>query len=294
MKLNRNIIFLAFGFLFIFLGYSSIQQYITTYFAQEKVVKVGFYSLILIYSFFMLTSPLASFFIRKYGAKRCMMLASLLYGFFILSLLVKSSVIVYFSSSMVGIAASLLWNGQNSYLIRASQKEYYGRNAGFFTTIISISTTIGVLAIWLLLQYSTFSEIFLFFSMFPFIGFCLLYIIEDIRVQSTKNHFITMKKALFSLTAWRFSTIWFAFTFITGLVVGFIPLEINRVLGLSYIGPLSSAFFVIPILFSYNFGKISDNIGRKPLVIISFILAIIGLFLLYFSTILTFILTSPF
>ena len=49
--------------------------------------------------------------------------ASIFYSVFIFSLISKSVALIYFASILLGTAASFLWTGQNSYLIRASDEK---------------------------------------------------------------------------------------------------------------------------------------------------------------------------
>lgn len=132
-SLNQEIKLLSLGFLLIFFGYIGVQQYITTFFSDIGLVNLGFQSLIIIYLSFTLFCPISSIFISKYGAKKCMILSSLCYSLFIISLLSKSYLLIYLGSLIIGITASLLWTGQNSYLVRASDKKSYGKNSGFLT-----------------------------------------------------------------------------------------------------------------------------------------------------------------
>ena len=113
-SISKEVKLLSLSFLLIFLGFNGVQQYITTFFSDIGAIDLGFQSLILIYLFFILFYPLSALFVSKYGAKRCMIISSVFYSIFILSLLSKSTVLIYFSSSLLGIAASLLWTGQNS------------------------------------------------------------------------------------------------------------------------------------------------------------------------------------
>ncbi|MCK5040459.1 MAG: MFS transporter [Candidatus Aenigmarchaeota archaeon] len=283
-SISKEVKLLSLSFLLIFLGFNGVQQYITTFFSDIGAIDLGFQSLILIYLFFILFYPLSALFVSKYGAKRCMIISSVFYSIFILSLLSKSTVLIYFSSSLLGIAASLLWTGQNSYLIRASDKSCYGTNSGFFASFQSLGSALGVFILGVFISVFLFNASFIIFSIFPILGFLLLFGLRDLKAKQEINHFRLIKKSITSTTALKLSSLWFATTFVYGLVIGVIPLEIKNVLGISYIGVLSSLFYILPLFLSYYFGKLSDIKGRRIMIIFSYILLLIGLVFLSLSS----------
>ena len=282
-SLPKEIKILSLAFLLIFLGFNGVQQFVTTFFSESKIIDVGFDSLILIYLFFVLSNPLAAVFVSKYGAKKSMILASIFYSVFIFSLISKSVALIYFASILLGTAASFLWTGQNSYLIRASDEKTRGASSGFFNSFQSLGSVLGILILSFLIAKFSFNLSFLFFAIFPLIGFLLLSKLIDLRGEQNVNRFKLIKKSITSITALQFSIIWFSWSFIFGLIIGIIPVEIKNNLGMAYVGILSSLFYIIPILFSYIFGKFSDIKGRKPMIILSYIVCLLGLIALYFS-----------
>jgi len=276
-SLPKEIKILSLAFLLIFLGFNGVQQFVTTFFSESKIIDVGFDSLILIYLFFVLSNPLAAVFVSKYGAKKSMILASIFYSVFIFSLISKSVALIYFASILLGTAASFLWTGQNSYLIRASDEKTRGASSGFFNSFQSLGSVLGILILSFLIAKFSFNLSFLL------IGFLLLSKLIDLRGEQNVNRFKLIKKSITSITALQFSIIWFSWSFIFGLIIGIIPVEIKNNLGMAYVGILSSLFYIIPILFSYIFGKFSDIKGRKPMIILSYIVCLLGLIALYFS-----------
>jgi len=283
ISVNQPIKILSLSFLFIFLGFSGVERYLTAFFSEAGMTEVGFYSLILIYLFFLLFDPLSAVFVSKYGAKKCMILASIFYSLFILSLLSENVILIYFASALLGIAASFLWTGQNSYLIRVSDEKSYGAASGFFNSLKSLGAASGVLFLGFLITIFYFQLPFLIFSVFPLIGLILLLHLKDVRVEAKINRFQLLRKSITSKTALRLSALWFSLYFIFGLTIGIIPIQIKDILGIFYVGILSSLFFILAIILAYPLGKLSDIIGRKQMIIFSYILLILGLFSLYLS-----------
>lgn len=289
LPIPKEVKLLTLSFLLIFLGFNGVQQFITTFFSNINLINIGFQSLILIYLFFILFNPLSAIFVSKYGAKKCMIISSIVYSIFILLLLSKNIILIYIGSSLLGIAASLLWTGQNTYLIRASDKKFYGKNSGFFNSFLSLGSALGILSLGFLISIFDFRLSFIIFSIFPVLGFIILFRLNNLTAKPKPNQFKLIKKAITSITALKLSCLWFTIYFIFGLVIGIIPLEIKKGLGISYIGIFSSLFYILPILLSYFFGKISDIKGRKKMIIFSYFLIVLSLISLLFSKSISFL-----
>jgi MFS family permease len=282
-SVTKEIKLLSLAFLFSFTGFDGVQQYITTFFSHIGLPRIGFQSLILIYLFFTLADPLSAVVVSKYGAKKSMAIGILFYVLFILALMTKSMIFIYLASSLLGIAASLLWTGQNSYLVRATTDDNRGANAGFFGTLLSLGSAAGVISLGFLIAKFSYQSSFLLAALLPFIGLVFIFRLKDLRSEKSENHLHLLRKAITSKTAWQLSTIWFSVSFVYGLAIGLIPIEIKNILGVSYIGGLSSLFYVMPILLSYGLGKLSDTKGRKTILLVSFLVSFLGLISLYFS-----------
>lgn len=280
--MNKEIKLLSLGFLLIFFGYNATQQYLTTYFSTIGLQDVGFRSLILIFLFFLLSGPLSAIVVSKFGAKRSMIIACLFYCLFIASL-ASTVLLIYLTSALVGFAASLLWTGQNSYLVRASDEKNYGENSGFFNSALTLGSAGGILLLGVFINTFNFKSSFLVYSILPLIGLALLTQLKNLPIEQKSNQLKLIKKSLKSITALKLSAFYFSFSFIFGLVLGLIPLEIKNTLSITYVGVLTFAFWIMPILFSYISGKISDVRGRKIMITLAYIFGILGLTSLYFS-----------
>jgi MFS family permease len=280
LTLSKDIRSLGLVFLLVFFAFNGSQQYVTTFFSSIGAPQTGFYSLILVYVCFMLSDPLSAVFVSTYGAKRSMATGILFYSLYIAALATKSIVFIYSASVLLGIAASLLWTGQNTYLIRASGKTNRGTNAGFFSTCLSVGSTLGVLTVGYLLSRMELVNIFWLASIIPLAGWLVVFRLKEYRSEPGENHIRLLARAMTSKTAWRLATVWFSIQFIYGLAIGFIPIHIKNTLGVAYIG-LSSVFYLMPILLSLLWGRISDIYGRKRLILASFVITFCGLALLY-------------
>jgi MFS family permease len=283
MRINKNILLLSSAFMFIFFAFGSVERYITTFFSEQGFSNVGFYSLILIYVFFTITNPWVTGFISKYGAKKSMMLGTIMYGFFIISVSINSINLVYVSSALLGISAVLLWVGQSSYLIKASNKENFGANAGIFTTLLFLGSGIGTPLLGFLIKLLSFRLSFLIYSILPFVSIVLLSRLDDFKTEAKAKNFKSILIVFKNTVALKLASTWFALSFVLGLAIGIIPIDITRTLGIVYVGILISAFSIVPLFASYISGKTSDKFGRKNIIKLSYTLLLIGLGLLYLS-----------
>ncbi|MBI2552372.1 MFS transporter [Candidatus Uhrbacteria bacterium] len=275
-SINRNAKLLSAAFLLIFFGFDGVQQYVTTFFDGAGIKQVGFVSLIILYSVFTLVNPIGAVVISKIGAKRSMIGSVFFYTLYCLSLLTANPALIYPASALLGAFGAVLWTAQNSYLIRASDPAVYGANAGFFSTLFSVGAASGVLLLGLLLPILGYRGGFALFALVPLVALPFLGRVDDIRVEVKSNKWREMRRAMVSRTALRMSAIWFVFNFIQGLMLGIVPLEIKRTIGVWAIGLLVGSFYIMPMLFAYLFGKLSDLRGRRGMITLMYVLSIAG------------------
>lgn len=275
-RITRNVKLLSIAFLLIFFGFDGIQQYVTTFFDEAGVKSVGFASLFIIYVVFALTNPGAAVVIARVGAKRSMLAAVGFYTLYCVSLLNSQPFLIYVASALLGAAGAVLWTSQNSYLIRASDAAVYGANAGLFSTLFALGAASGVFLLGLLLPSLGYKTGFLLFALVPLAAVIPLFLLQDIRAESKGNKWREMRRAMVSITALRIAAIWFAFNFIQGLMLGIIPLQIKSTIGVWAIGILGGMFYIMPMLFAYIFGKLSDLRGRRSMITLMYVLSIVG------------------
>jgi MFS family permease len=275
---------MSLAFLFVFLAYGGVQQYVITYFNGLNRSHVGFVSLILIYATNSICSPLAAAGVARFGAKRAMLASLPFYSLFILSLVTRSTPTIWVASITLGVAASVLWNGQNTCLVRAAYDDALGRSAGFFALFNAAGTGIGVVIVGLAIVRTSYTATFLVAAVVPVLGAICIAQMNDIGAPDVSRRVRALSAAR-SKTAWRISVIWFSGSFVFGLALSVIPLVIHASLGLAYVGILTSCFYVVPILASYTVGNQSDIRGRKTLLYVAGICGAAGLIALTFSNV---------
>ena len=76
------------------------------------------------------------------------------------------------------------------------------------------------------------------------------------------------------------------------MAISIVPLDIYHILGIKFVGVLSSLFYIFPIILSYSLGKLSDKKGRKKMVLLSYFIISLGLISLYFGNVPSFLIVG--
>ncbi|MEK7503687.1 MAG: MFS transporter [Patescibacteria group bacterium] len=280
--MSKEIKILSLCFFIIFLAYSGVQQFLTTYFSDLGIVEVGFWSLILIYSFILAANFFSGFIVARLGAKNSLILGSLFYSFYIFILTTQNIVAIYLASAFLGIGASILWTAQGVLLVRSSDKNNYGKNSGFFSVIFWLGSALGIILFGFMVTAVSFELSFLIFGVFSIIGVIFLSFLKRTESQliNFKNNLLIFKKVIVNPKFFRLFLIWFSFSAVIASTSGQFPLEVKKIFGIKAIGFLMPIFYSLPIIFSYYMGKASDFRGRKFFLVASYLLIVIGLALL--------------
>ncbi len=274
--MNRNITVLTAGFMLIFFGYVSTQQFLTVFYNQQGSAKGGFIVLLLIYAFSIAATFAMPRITKKYSLRKTMMWSSLVYALFIFSLQLNSLPIVFFMAACLGIAAAFLWNTQQIFLVKAATE--YGKSSGVFFTGHTISISIGLIMMSYFIPKFDFKMTLLALGFFPILGAIMLSFLPERKGKPIEKH--GLKSLLKNKSALRVSFQWIPFFFIKGMAFGLIPLMISKQMGIGWVGFLSSLFYLIPIFFAYYSGKVADKRGWKTNLAVSYFTAICGLILI--------------
>lgn len=275
----REIKILSVCFFVIFFAYNGVQQFLTAYFSDLNMVRVGFWSLILIYFSLLITNFFSGFIVSKFGAKKCLFFGSLFYSIFIFVLVAKNIPVIYLASALLGFGASILWTAQGVFLIRSSAQGNFGKNSGFFTTFFQLGSVLGIFIAGFLIIKLSFENYFLIFSSLPLIAAAIFLALGKAETGEIgfKDNFHNLKETIKNPVALKFSLIWLSFSLVIASVSGQFPLEIKKHFGLGSIAFITPIFYLLPIILSYYLGKSSDIRGRKVFLISAFIIVLLGL-----------------
>ncbi|EAR89429.2 MFS transporter (macronuclear) [Tetrahymena thermophila SB210] len=168
---KKNVRYLAFCYLALFVAFNSTQNLVSTLFKQQGFQYLGLISLFFIYFFFAISSLFAKTLIGKYSYKHIFPLSSLGYTSFVLSGIWVCSCsndnqnegscspfmiyfIVILCSSLCGICSGTLWVGQGGYMecVFALIKHNKGTISGVFWSIRQSSHLIGNVSAMIILN----------------------------------------------------------------------------------------------------------------------------------------------
>lgn len=286
ISISKNVLILSFSFFLIFFGFNGVQQHITVFFSEAGLMDIGFISLILIYVVFSLFSFVAIIFSLKHKLKYLMAFSSLGYSVFILSLLSHNIYYLFLSSVMLGIAAAFLWTSQTAFLIRSSEKSSYGLNSGFFLSVQRMGSALGVIFFSIFLARFLFTKTISIFLIFPLLGFATLLLLKEPNRRGIKKKINILRflgKVKKGKTLLRLSSVYFSSDFVLGLIIGTIPFQIKEILGITWIGVLTSPFYIVPVLLSFPIGWLSDIMGRRKVIFLGYLFTILGFIFLLFA-----------
>jgi len=271
MNIDKNFLVFSVSFGLIFFSFAAAQLYFVVEFNKTANTEVAFTSLLLVYLFAAIFSPVSAYVVSKFNPKKGMLLASITYLLFCGAVITKNETIIYTVSVLLGIGSSILWTSCGTYILSITNKNYYGRATGIFNTVFSLMCILGMLALGVLLSYCDFKISYLLILIPGIAGFFMLFLIKDLKISKSLD-FKEGLKNFFNPKFLLFFPLYFAQGFLFSLTIGLIPIEIKGMFSEIFIGIFGTVFYLIPLFSAYGVGKISDRIGRPALFIAFYIL----------------------
>lgn len=282
--MNKNLILLALVFSFTFFGFNSAQSFVTSYFLDIWHDNAWFYSLSLIYLFFLISNIFFVWHIKKLGSKKSILFSLLFYSFYVFSLVFKSVIFLYISSALIWLAAAFLWVWQQTYLIDISSKNNLWKNSWIFNLFFFFSSATWVLSMWFMIEYLDYFTTFLIFWFFPLLSILVWSFLKDyskdekIEINTDISKFRIFKnKDLFIIWAFLFSM-----EFLSALFISIIPIHIKELLWVEYIWIYSFIYLILITLFSFFVWKSVDKHDIRKIIVFMFLLSLISMVFFYF------------
>ncbi|KAK1392595.1 putative Ion channel regulatory protein, UNC-93 [Heracleum sosnowskyi] len=122
---TRDVHFLSWAFLFIFLAYGAVQNLESTINTEKNL---GTISLGVLYTSFTVSTLFASFVVRMLGSKNALILGTTGYWLFIAANLFPTWYTMVPVSLYLGFSASIIWVGQGTYLTSTARSHAYDHN----------------------------------------------------------------------------------------------------------------------------------------------------------------------
>jgi MFS family permease len=274
----KEIKILSLSFFILFFGYNGVQQFLTSYFSDLGSVRMGCTSLLIVYTFILISNFFSGYIVSRIGAKKCLIFGSLFYSLFIFSIISGNNILIYAASAFLGFGAAILWTAQGAFLVKNSASDSFGKSSGFFNTFFQLGTVVGIITMGLLLTKISFDKSLFIFAFLPLSAAVLFLWNKPVESSQKKisQNFNFFRRALKNQYFLRIGLIWFSFSLVLACVAGKFPLEIKEYLGLGSITFILPIFYVLSIIFSYYFGKKSDSKGRSTFIAMSLILVALG------------------
>ncbi|PKP57710.1 MAG: hypothetical protein CVT89_04055 [Candidatus Altiarchaeales archaeon HGW-Altiarchaeales-2] len=187
MKIAQNFLVFSVSFGLIFFSFAAAQLYLAVEFNKTSNVDVAFMSLLLIYLFAAIFSPISAYVVSKFNPKKGIILSSVAYLLFCGILVTKNETAIYIVSALLGIASSVLWTSCGTYILSITAQKYYGRALGIFNTVFSLMCIFGMLTLGTLLSYYDFKISYLLILIPGIAGFFMLFLIRDLKISKTAN-----------------------------------------------------------------------------------------------------------
>ena len=267
-----NIVYMGISFLIIFVSYNTTQNYMTSLYE-----KYGQISLFIVYFMFAFSGFFVPIIIRRIGEKWCLIIGGFCILPYIFVNIFKNEIVLIFSSFFVGFGQAISWCAEGSLLARSSHPEKRGRNSGIFFFVYQMNQTIGNgFAFILNLINIDVKYLFIIFTISCLIGIIPLFFINiKILPQIEKVPFKNDCKNILKLMTSKIMLLLIPIFLYSGLTQCYIFGEFTAMFGVG----------TTNMLISFFFGRLSDTIGRIPILLISsfFIIITCSMVVYYFS-----------
>jgi len=280
MKLNifhhRELLILGIALGFLFFGWNAAEQHLTSFYqTTEGQTATGLNALAILYGSIILGSFVGPIFTRRLGLKLSIIFSFLTYTLLVFGVVSKITPVIYLLSALLGIGAGIMSVAQIDLIRIFSPANLRGELTGSVNTLRTIGGGLGVLSVSFFLQILKIEQVYLGLGSVMILGCITLLFLKtskESRPEQKEKISKIIKKTINMLKETKLLLtvpICVANGFLLGLVLGAIPTSITQTLGLTYVG-LTMSFFHFTLSFSGFFsGKISDKIGRFPILYLS-------------------------
>jgi MFS family permease len=279
-----EIIILALSGGLLFFGWQAAENYFTPFYKSVGQLTPALKSLSLLYGVVFLGSILAPLLSVKIGLKISLVLGFFSYPLFMFAILTKNIFFLYPAAICLGLGAGIKGNAEVAYLGAVSPKEKRGSFSGFYWAVVRIGATLGLIFGSLFLIKSSFATFYLILTILASIA-CVVLIIflkEPLNqkiIEKQNYFFIQLKeifKFIFNPKVLLLAPNSIATGFIFGLITAKIPVTIQDLYGVSWIGILLFVFQITRAVLTHPMGIISDKLGRFNMKYIEILISIMG------------------
>ncbi|KAL7720006.1 UNC93-like protein MFSD11 [Entamoeba marina] len=271
---TMNIILTGIGFLVVFTSFNTTENYITSMYGHY-----GMISLAIIYISFACFGLFVPLILRRIGEKWSLLIGGIVFvPFIFINVFLKNNLLLLFSI-FIGFGQALVWCSQGSLMTRCSKVEKRGRNSGIFFFVYQLNQIIGNCIAMILIHFNIeFKLLFLILTITCLIGilpFC--FIRMDILPQIEKVSILSDLRSIRKVLISRNMLLLIPLFIYSGMSQSFIYGEVTMMFGVNELSKAMFVFGVVNTLTSIIVGKVSDIVGKIPILILSAITITLGL-----------------
>jgi len=266
-----NVIVMGLGFMMLFTAYNTTQNFATKLLGDEGFGNLGFYSLALLYIVVSVSVFFSPVIVPKTGERLAMWMGAICYIVYIASLVKIIPSVVYAASTVVGFGASILWVAQGAFLTKCSEESTRGRNSGIFWGLFQISGIVGNLGAYGILENNEPpSFLFIILSGCGGVGVLILLFLRPIVADLEENRVRSpwwLFKQSFNMFGRRDIILMLVLMFFSGFELSYFSGEFPLLMDPKLIGVVMTVFGAAEVIGGVVFGKLSDIVGRKAMVV---------------------------
>jgi len=274
------VIQIGISFAFLFTAYNTIQNFEST---LNK--NLGLQSLATLYFCFAFSNFFANTVVKKLGERISLTLGGFCYVSFLAAHLYPQPYTLIPTAALLGFGAAILWTAQGSYLAKNSDDATLGFHSGVFFGLFFVNAIVGNLmaAIFInILGEGTFFLVSVLFGIgiVATLSFLLLRKAPSVgKIEESNSVSITQTLMLFKEPKMLFMVPVLVYS---GFSQSYFTSRITQRMGEGLIGYVMCSFGVSDTIGSLVMGRLSDKIGRKPVLLFSSLVGLVGYSLAFF------------
>ena len=268
-------------FFLIFFGLGAIQPFLIPFLRQRQPDLTPVQCsvvLAVVYFAFAVSRLFAGHLIYRVTSKRAICLGALGYFLFVLLVYVLNAYPLLLLAAVIwGIAAAMLWTAGSTHVLDSSASSKYGRRCGVLNLVAKIGITLGVATLGLVLRCWGYTGLFRVALAVGGLGVLVAGSVPNNPQPPKLQSFRELSGFYFRERGLLLAALFVAPGLAYGQLLGLINLYVVDTAGKAYVGGITASFLASGVLFSYLAGELSDQLGRRLLLIASFLAGAMGL-----------------
>lgn len=278
---NHNLTILSLSLGLIFFGFNAAEQHFTAFYQSIGLPNLAFQSLAVLYGAIIVGNFIGPSIVKKLGVELSFFLGYLAYVFLVFGITLKISILIYALSFLLGVGSGIVGIAGAEFLRLVAPKDKRGEFSSATEMVRIFGGFSGIFLVSLILRFISINKIFLLLGTIMLSGILLLLALKKspkdlYQASSTKQDikaqvlFLKNPKVLLLLPKS------IAGGFLLGLILGAIPVIIEKNYGIGWVGIITSLWHITIASFILWAGYLSDIKGRFGLIYTSLIIPVVA------------------